>query len=128
MTHILDQGDTWVDKQGVAHTIAQMDGRHAFNVYTFLKRRHAMVAREYMKHLSSVPEPNGVMAIDTVEAAISEEMDRLAKSTFLWLLDKPLLKALASRVEADRRDRGWTSWRVEPYDFDRLGRCPEESQ
>lgn len=119
--HILDQGKIWVDKNGTQHPIAIMDGRYALNTYNYLKNGVHRQVNDYLRYLLSVPMPNGEIAFDAVERSADAEAEMMSAKPLEWLLNKPLLKALARRVEAYRRDvLGWEGSRVwiEPTDPD----------
>lgn len=116
MTHLLDQGEIWIDKEKVEHRIEDMDGRYASNTYNYLKRSHKQIAQQYLLHLMDLRGPEGEMASEAFEQAIEVEIDKITQAPFLWLLDKPLMKALARRVLADRISKGWPNPLPEPLD------------
>jgi len=119
MPHILDQDETWTDRNKVEHRIAEMDGRHAVNIYEMLKRQHKHLAREYvMGYLLRLHGPEGEMAAEAFERAVEDQIEYATEKPFLWLLDKPLLKALARRIKADRIAKGWDNPNPEPNDPD----------
>jgi hypothetical protein len=116
--HILDQDKIWVDVHGTQHSINAMSGRHAFNAYEYLKNHAARSSMDCIQYLARVPSPNGDRAADAVDQAMDAEVERMTESPSLWIMTKPLTKALARRVEADRRTKGWEGRRVwiEPTD------------
>lgn len=125
--HILDQDKIWVDVHGTQHSINAMSGRHALNAYQYLKNHAARSSMDYIQYLARVPSPNGDLAADSVDQAMDAEVERMTESPFLWIMTKPLLKALARRVEAERRAWGWEGRRVwiEPTDPDYPDPRPE---
>lgn len=107
MDDILDQNLVWRDRNGVEHPIAEMDGRYALNVYEYLKRTHRAVAFRYFASLGSMRMPDEhTAAYDIVSDAVAREMELIREKPFHWLLDKPLMRALAARVMQDRVERG----------------------
>lgn len=107
LDQLLDQGNKWIDKEGVEHEIADMDGRYALNVYNWLKDRAETIGFRYELNLISTGlPPVDTAAYDDVTDAIEREQERIHNDAVAWLLDKPLLRALRARVAMDRIKRG----------------------
>jgi hypothetical protein len=128
MDDILNQGRIWRDRDGVEHTIADMDGRYALNVYEYLKRTHKAVAFRHLAQLSTMRMPDAdTAAYDIVSTAVEREIELIQERPFHWLLDKPLMRALAARVMHDRikRDTGQRIAVEAPSSLPNLYQAPE---
>lgn len=100
--HALDQGAIWTDKNGNPHLIKDMSGAYALNAYNLLKRNAQVIGMKYAVYLSTLQMPDvDTVAFDIVEAGVFRQLDQIQSDVESWLLDKPLVKALADRVEAD---------------------------
>lgn len=102
---VLDQQDTWTDREGVQHRIADMEPRYCRNVYGFLMRQADALAGAYGWYLCSTPMPDAdTAAFDHVMDAFDHEMDQMRAHPEAWLSGKPLLRALRARFNTDVAD------------------------
>lgn len=117
---VLDQAETWTDKNEVVHPIEGMDGRYALNVYNYLKGKAQVLGFHYGMHLATLGlPPEDSAAYDDVLDAIDREQERIGTDPLGWLKDKPLMRALVARVAFDRISREIAGYipPVEPLKF-----------
>ena len=107
MSHQLNQGTVWVDKDGNKHLIRNMSGRYALNAHNMMQRNAQIIAFKYTSYLMMVPLPDGdTAAFDMVSSDIDRELERIRTDALGWLLDKPLMQALMNRVIAEAVPKG----------------------
>lgn len=103
---ILNQGNTWTDKEGVEHPIEDMSGRYALNVYNYLLSKAQVIGFRYGLFLASMNLPDSdTVAYDHVMDDIDREHHKIGENPRAWLKDKPLMRALIARVAIDRITR-----------------------
>jgi hypothetical protein len=96
---LLGQREIWVDTHGSTHRIQDMDRRYCENVYGYLLRNGRAIAEQTYHRVAFGPQPNGEVACDTVDAILEELLDA-TQNPDRWLMDRPLMQALAERIES----------------------------
>lgn len=104
---LLFQGEYWLDGQNRIHRVADMDIRHAQNVYRYLTDRDRALA--HLDLLISTyllgPGPSGDAATDAYEGELAR-LEAARSNPAAWVKELPLLMAL--------QGRGWGSPEPEP--------------
>ncbi|AXH66350.1 hypothetical protein SEA_SATIS_191 [Streptomyces phage Satis] len=95
---LLGQEDVWVDTNGTTHRLQDMDRRYCENVYGYLLRNSRALAEQTYHRVAGGPQPNGEMACDAVDAILEELLDAIENSD-RWMMERPLMQALARRIE-----------------------------
>lgn len=109
---LLFQGEYWVDGQNRIHRVADMDIRHAQNVYRYLTDRDRALAHLDVLISSYLlgPGPSGDAATDAYEGELAR-LEAARKSPVTWAKGLPLLVAL--------QERGWGNPQPEPEPWHR---------
>jgi len=104
---LLFQGEYWVDGQSRIHRVADMDIRHAQNVYRYLTDRDRALAHLDLLISSYLlgPGPSGDAATDAYEGELAR-LEACRSNPVAWAKELPLLVAL--------QERGWGSPQPEP--------------
>lgn len=96
---LLAQKETWVDRRGRSHVIADMDPDYAANIARFLERRAGSVVVPYARAVMLLPMPDeATEAYDIVTADWEREMDAMFADPVAWLGKRPLMVALRERA------------------------------
>lgn len=95
---LLGQQEIWVDTNGKTHRIQGMDQRYCENVYGYLLRNGRAIAEQTYHRIAFGPQPGGEMACDAVDAMLEELLDATTNSD-RWMMERPLMQALARRIE-----------------------------
>lgn len=100
MTHFLDDPDWWTDNQKTKHAIKDMPGDYAQNIYNLLVRKAGSLATSYSVYLASITMPDeDSMAFDSVDRAMTEEIEAMQANVYQWLTNKPLMQSLKWRID-----------------------------
>ncbi|MEV7470441.1 hypothetical protein AB0O20_28650 [Streptomyces kronopolitis] len=99
LADILQQAETWTDRNGIEHRLDDMEPRYCGNVVAFLHRQAEQIAFHVALGLATCSLPDeDTQAYLSVTASIDEETDRIMRDPAAWLLDTPLIKALLKRA------------------------------
>ncbi|MER5649624.1 hypothetical protein [Streptosporangium sp. NPDC002524] len=91
---LVDQADIWIDREGVAHTIATMDVDYCRRLLVWLWDRAAFIVTEM--NSAALPDTD-TLAYDSIVFNGGEE-DEMLHDPHAWLVDSPLITALRIRA------------------------------